>query len=1508
MKRKIKTAIILTIGFIFISNSQTWPNYTEVFGQSVLTESSGAGTYTFNIGGNTLSLQGHGFFDSTVIFPKNIVKLGVAYDIPDMVLGYVEHNNNTGQHYSIEILDNWLKINMINWQTVSDAAFDFTVTLPPFTQNYQPPPTVTPDENQNYILHMTSESEYASVLYSFSGGVPHTFPLKGKVNASVTYLDGLGRPIQGNSVAASPMGYDIIQPYEYDNIGRTDKQYLGYPSDLQNDGNFEPSDLSQLETYYISNYSDDFETGTPPNAYSETDFEESPLNRPLKSGAPGHDWRIVDGLDSDHSIKHGYGLNSVDIYHMNKDNVIRFDVSFPDPNDTESPELISGVGGYYPENELVKSIIKDENWQPIQTYRKDNTIEEFRDKMGDVVLKRSFESGEPHDTYYVYDDYGNLTYVIPPLASYNIVDLVPTNMSGISNRVNYSWVDLVQVDREFAEDYNKKLSEYKNDEIRKADIANEFGGQGGFALLAHKDGTFSVEIDFSTTTPVDLKNGIIASFHRDFNMRDADMGWITQNGVNYRVSIRGNDVIVSGSGSLNSLDQELFTSPPQTAVGTINESALEGLCYIYHYDRRNRLIEKKIPGKSWEYIVYNKMNLPVLSQDGNLRVDDKWMFTKYDIFGRSVYSGLYGYTPQSSEENAGRIELAEDVDSQTSDHYETRNNSSLTSIDNMLLVYSNDSYPSSNLELLTVNYYDNYSYPSNGVNYTGYSFGQTISSPPKMLPIGSSVRILDTNDWIHSRTYYDIEKRPIFIRTKNQFLDSEEIVKNHFDYGGRLLETETTKIKGTSAPIIIFDKFTYDYTGRLMTQVQSIDNQPDELIVNNEYDEIGQLKSEKVGGEVALNPTQSNGLQTIDYEYNVRGWLKSINEGTTSGSDLFGFKLNYNNTTLGATDVPALFNGNISEVHWKTKSDNNLRSYAYGYDAMNRLKKADYFGNHVLNSNSQEIEDYSVFGINYDKNGNIKTLHRYGFVEANNTIDVIDMLSYNYAVFSNQLLGVRDYAHDDGFKGVFDQTGDYTYDANGNMTSDNNKKINNISYNHLNLPSVISIGASPQGPGDDPNAEPYGTIYYKYDALGNKLKKSVNSIYLYSNSTSHTDYDGGFLYRYESDNAGVDPPKLSLIFNQKGYFDVPFGGIQNGNYNFQYLDHLGNVRLTYSDSNGNGIINASTEILEENNYYPFGLEHKGYNNNISANSNSVASKFKYNGVELEETLGLDLYEMNFRMYDPAIGRFNGIDPVTHFSQGTSVAFDNNPIFWADPSGADSFNGENLGADGVTNSQWMELSRPDGGGSDALRNQAMANYAYLGEQSKNASVKSGELSQGGIEGIKFSYQGSSPEIIDWLNASNSQLVSGLLMWAVYINAGNGSHLSDIFVSPEIDNFLKGSVRMGLGETQIKRRTVVNTYNDKVEVGFNSGFWNGNNFSNHKINYVSLYDTYTTQDRITFLSAPYKSSPGSKYTNQDTILWIKQISGGLLFSIRQNLEKLLRPSSFKNRDTSPLNIKN
>jgi RHS repeat-associated protein len=114
------------------------------------------------------------------------------------------------------------------------------------------------------------------------------------------------------------------------------------------------------------------------------------------------------------------------------------------------------------------------------------------------------------------------------------------------------------------------------------------------------------------------------------------------------------------------------------------------------------------------------------------------------------------------------------------------------------------------------------------------------------------------------------------------------------------------------------------------------------------------------------------------------------------------------------------------------------------------------------------------------------------------------------------------------------------------------------------------------------------------------------------------------------------------------------------------------VRLSYSDLDNNGSINPSTEILSEKNYYPFGLLQKGYNNVVSSNVNSVAEKFKYNGKELQEELGLNTYDYGARMYDPAIGRFMQLDPHADsypWATPYNYAF-NNPALVIDPDGKD----------------------------------------------------------------------------------------------------------------------------------------------------------------------------------------------------------------------------------------------
>ena len=112
--------------------------------------------------------------------------------------------------------------------------------------------------------------------------------------------------------------------------------------------------------------------------------------------------------------------------------------------------------------------------------------------------------------------------------------------------------------------------------------------------------------------------------------------------------------------------------------------------------------------------------------------------------------------------------------------------------------------------------------------------------------------------------------------------------------------------------------------------------------------------------------------------------------------------------------------------------------------------------------------------------------------------------------------------------------------------------------------------------------------------------------------------------------------EFSYVQNNSGIFRVVY----------QFKDHLGNVRLTYSDSDLNGAIDPSTEIISEKNYYPFGLKHKGYNNVVSPNGNSVAQKFGFQEQQLEDDLGLNWSSFKCRNHDPAIGRFMTIDPLT----------------------------------------------------------------------------------------------------------------------------------------------------------------------------------------------------------------------------------------------------------------------
>ncbi len=682
-----------------------------------------------------------------------------------------------------------------------------------------------------------------------------------------------------------------------------------------------------------------------------------------------------------------------------------------------------------------------------------------------------------------------------------------------------------------------------------------------------------------------------------------------------------------------------YVLPPKMEASTATMATINGqlneLGYQYKYDNRNRLVEKRIPGKDWEYIVYDNLDRPVLTQDSYLRITspDQWLFTKYDALGRVVYTGIY-------RTNSLRNTLQTQFNSKNAaaSNYEIRvaSGSGFGST-----YYTNSDYPTSisTNDILTVNYYDDYGFDLAGsfnptTNNTQV-YGKLVSIKTTGLVTGSKVRVLNTTDWITTVSYYDEKNRPVYVYAKNNYLKTTDIVKSKLDFVGKVDETTSlhTKTDSSLPTIVSVDDFEYDHVGRLKKQTQTIGGNT-EVIAVNTYDALGQLEQKEVGGK-----NNQARLQTIAYKYNIRGWLKQINNPTSLGNSLFAFKINYNTVNHSGTK---LYNGNISETEWRTNNsdDSSLHWYKFQYDALNRITSA-----------TDNLNRYTVNNISYDKNGNLMTLKRLGHIVAqpnknySNHFGVMDNLAYTYNSTSNKLKNVQEASggHSNyGFKNGSTVATEYTYDANGNMKTDTNKGITNINYNHLNLPTQVTVNGQ--------------NILYVYDAIGSKLQKTVGS--------TTTDYAGNYVY----ENGNLQ------FFNTAEGYASPINAANYSvgyNYVYQYKDHLGNIRLSYSDSDNNGSISQS-EIIEENNYYPFGLQHKGYNSNVSPNGNSTAQKFKYNGKELNESLGLNLYEMDLRQYDPAIARWTGIDPITHHSMSTYTAFDNNPIYWADPSGGDSW--------------------------------------------------------------------------------------------------------------------------------------------------------------------------------------------------------------------------------------------
>jgi RHS repeat-associated protein len=619
-----------------------------------------------------------------------------------------------------------------------------------------------------------------------------------------------------------------------------------------------------------------------------------------------------------------------------------------------------------------------------------------------------------------------------------------------------------------------------------------------------------------------------------------------------------------------------------------NSTVQNEFCFRYEYDGEGRMIIKKVPGDGEIWMVYDARDRLVMTQDEKLRTQatKQWLVREYDLQNRLIRTGLWNNISDRATHQAAVG---------TSINYPA---------------------PSSGYEILTENFYDNYTY-AGAKAYDG-SYNSQLQSGANLYPVtnvksditigmmtGSRVKVLGTASQYNLTTiYYDHFARTIQTLSDNH-TTGVDIATSQFDFGGKLLSTylRHQKNNAPTSIVTILTKTEYDHAGRVKNVKKVANGGTEKTIAQNTYDELGRLIVKQIGQKPDLNF-----LETQDYKYNIRGWLQGINRGyanpnytseaSAQANRWFGMELLYD---YGFSKNQ--YNGNIGGVRWKSTGDDEERSYGFDYDNMNRLLKAD-FNQYTGGSFNQSAGlNYNVkmgdgldFTTAYDANGNIKQLQHWGWKLGGSA--QIDNLRYTYIPNTNKLKSVTDFNNDPTTKlgdfrtatshpqqaakaalvpgspqASFDAITDYTYDGNGNLALDNNKAISSITYNYANLPLVVTITGK-------------GTITYTYDAEGTKLKKvteetsttvNYNGTNYSTSITSTTQYIEGFVYESKSySNATVNTglgyvDKLQYTVHEEGRIRALYTNTGQPHtmtglaYDYMLKDQVGNVRAVLTD-------------------------------------------------------------------------------------------------------------------------------------------------------------------------------------------------------------------------------------------------------------------------------------------------------------------------------------------------------
>ncbi|TAM94746.1 MAG: hypothetical protein EPN39_16760 [Chitinophagaceae bacterium] len=485
-------------------------------------------------------------------------------------------------------------------------------------------------------------------------------------------------------------------------------------------------------------------------------------------------------------------------------------------------------------------------------------------------------------------------------------------------------------------------------------------------------------------------------------------------------------------------------------------------------------------------------------------------------------------------------------------------------------------------------YYDNYSFTgvkpfsSNFDNTSAYSAGGNVipiaaSQRTLGFPTGSMVRVLGTHTFLDNTDYYD-EKGRLIQTQQDNILQGTDVTTYQYHFDGRLLSTDrkhSTAHTGYSN-FDVLTKYNYDLIGRVDSIQKQYGGSSWKTLASYSYDDMGRLQTKVLDPDYPApsGSPEGGGLESLNYSYNIHNQISGINKdyaletpGKYSQWDhYFGEYLGYDNKDHVFN--AAQLDGQVTGQMWNTQGSNVQRKYDYTYDDADRLTGASFLQSTSPSAGwSNSTVNFTVSNLSYDANGNIVSVNRDGLKV--NQSSPIDELTYNYETNSNKLNQVTDAANDpNSTLGDFHYSGtkgssDYTYDADGNLTSDANKQISSITYNYLDKPEVITFSPSGGAGG--------GLIQYVYDADGDKLQKIVTDNTVSPSKLTTTNYCDGFVYNSDT--------LLYILTGEGRLRPDSSSGLPAGGFTYDYFlrDHLGDVRSVITEQTSEETYAATME-------------------------------------------------------------------------------------------------------------------------------------------------------------------------------------------------------------------------------------------------------------------------------------------------------------------------------------------